>query len=152
MKRLQKLNFRWLWMQNWAKQGGQMGFFSSALGKQRQRGKRKQTDNYTGISSLLAREFIQPPPPREPLSNWKPVFIQKLPPSTVKMWVYNQAAQTARQLHFWTVTMVNYSVKPGLLTHIYFLFLKRSSWGFLRQTDILCSVAGQQLVGQWLIS
>lgn len=50
--------------------------------------------------------------------------------STVKMYVYNQAGQTApHNCTFETFTMLNYSFKTTILTQVHPLFLKRSSWG-----------------------
>lgn len=40
--------------------------------------RRKQTDNLKGISSLLAGEFIQAPPPGEQLSNSKAKFTLQM--------------------------------------------------------------------------
>lgn len=119
----------------------------------KERGKRKQTGNYTGISSLLAREFIQPPPPREMLSKWRPasfhtkVTTKRL--SSVRMQVYC----TTRLLKWHYITAcLNCSFKPRR-HRLPPCSYNEAAGGFLRQTDlILCSVAGQQLVGQWLIT
>lgn len=126
-----------------------MGFFSSAFGKQRQREEKesKQTTTqafplrWTASLSdhhLLGSRFQTGNQPNS-------VFIQKLPQRD------HCKTFTTRQLkqHYITALLLNYSFKPRVLTQVYSLLLKRNSWGFLRQTYVLlCSVAGQQLVGQ----
>lgn len=77
--------------------GTQTGSFSSALGKQKaKRGKRKQTDNYTGISSLLASEFIQPLPPREQHSFWKLAQVSLITTQTTHCWNLDLQPDTAQ--------------------------------------------------------
>lgn len=95
-------------------------------------------------------EFVQ-----HHLQNWKPdsfqtkVTTKRL--STVE--IQPGRSNSTTQLRVWIVRMLNYSFKATVFTQVLSLSLKQSSWGFLRQTDtILRSVAGQHLVGQWLIS
>lgn len=139
MKHSQKLNFL---RKYWAKYGRQMGFFPFALGKQN-RGKHQQTDNYIGISSLCWPGSFKHRLLGETHWNWKPdIFHTKV--TTKRQPTVKEHCITAH-LHC--------ASKPTVLTQVYSLHLKPSSRGVLGQTDItLCSVAGEHLVGQWLIS
>lgn len=118
-----------------------------------ERTKKANRQQYRHFLSV-AREFIQPSPPTFKLKTRQFSYKRYHRDCPLVKCKYNQAGQTALHnctcelLESWTIhSNQHYS-------HMFTAYtLKRSSWGFLRQTDItLCSVAGQHLVGQWLIS
>ena len=126
-----------------------MGFFSSALGKQRH-GEEKESKQTTTQAFPLCRSgsfsnhhLLG----REPHSSWNPAqfafqryLTQKLSP--VKIWSLQPESTT--QLHFWTVVILDHSFRSTFTAR---------SWNWAAETLFCAQPPGRQrLVGQWLIS